>query len=194
VHLGVDLDGLTRYAGDLATKTMPERPFLLFGQMTTADESRSPAGTESAWTYSHLPRGVDFSPDVIARHVSVIEAVIERHAPGFGELVDASVVQSPSSLQKDDPALIQGAINGGTAQLHQQLVFRPVPGLGGAITPVDRLYLGGCSAHPGGGVHGSPGYNAARSALARNGRLGRPKRRLYDALAGRIYGAGTVPV
>ena len=71
-------------------------------------------------------------------------------------------MQSPAVLQQQNPALVGGAINGGTAQLHQQLVFRPVPGLGGAATVIDRLYLAGSSAHPGGGVHGGPGANAAR--------------------------------
>ena len=50
--------------------------------------------------------------------------------------------------------------------LPQELIFRPVPGLGRAETPVARLYLGGASAHPGGGVHGAAGMNAARAALA----------------------------
>ena len=71
-----------------------------------------------------------------------------------------------------NPSLVDGAINAGTAAIHQQLVFRPVPGLGRADTPVDRLYLAGASAHPGGGVHGAAGANAARAALARDGRLG----------------------
>lgn len=50
-----------------------------------------------------------------------------------------------------------GAINGGTANLQQQLIFRPVPGIGRAETPVTDLYLGSASAHPGGGVHGACG-------------------------------------
>jgi phytoene dehydrogenase-like protein len=65
------------------------------------------------------------------------------------------------------------------------LVFRPVPGLGRAETPIKQLYLGSASAHPGGGVHGACGANAARAALAhdriaRIGRL-RPGRRRTDA-------------
>ncbi len=58
-------------------------------------------------------------------------------------------------------------MHGGTAQLHQQLVFRPVPGRGRASTPVAGLYLASASAHPGGGVHGACGANAARLALRR---------------------------
>ncbi len=190
VHLGVDLDGLTRYAADLATRQVPREPFLLFGQMTTADPSRSPDGTESAWAYTHLPSGVQFSDEVIAEHVARIEACIERHAPGFTDLVVGRYVQSPRQLEQANPSLVHGAVNGGTAQLHQQLVFRPVPGLGGATTPIDRLFLSGSSAHPGGGVHGGPGSNAARAALARDGLLGGGRRKAGQLLMGRIYRGG----
>jgi hypothetical protein len=53
-------------------------------------------------------------------------------------------------------------------------MFRPVPGLGRSDTPIDRLYLCNASAHPGGGVHGGPGANAARAALARNRQVAGP--------------------
>jgi phytoene dehydrogenase-like protein len=64
-------------------------------------------------------------------------------------------------------------VNGGTASLHQQLIFRPIAGLGRADTPIRGLFLGSASAHPGGGVHGACGANAARAVLAaaRTGRL-----------------------
>jgi phytoene dehydrogenase-like protein len=187
VHLGVDLDGLTRYAADLATKQVPESPFILLGQMTTADPTRSPAGTESAWAYTHLPHGVEFDDELVDKQVRRIEAVVERHAPGFGELIVGRYVQSPARLQEENPSLVHGAVNGGTAQLHQQLVFRPVPGLGGANTPIDRLFLAGSSAHPGGGVHGACGSNAARTALARAGVLGAARRGVTSLALRRIY-------
>jgi phytoene dehydrogenase-like protein len=187
VHLGVDLAGLTRYAGDLATRTVPENPFLVVGQMTTSDPSRSPRGTESAWCYTHLPERVDLDEAHLARHVERVEAVLERHAPGFGATVLAREVQAPWEFQGTDANLVGGAINNGTAALHQQLVFRPVPGLARAETVVDRLYLASAAAHPGGGVHGGPGSNAARAAILRDGRAGALRRRLIDAAFARIY-------
>lgn len=187
VHLGVDLDGLTDYAADLATRRIPRNPFILFGQMTTADPSRSPDGTESAWAYTHLPRHVTFTDEDIDRQVQRIEGAVEKHAPGFRASVIARHVQSPYDLERNDWNLVTGAINGGTAQLHQQLIFRPVPGLGGAATPVDRLFLAGSSAHPGGGVHGAPGSNAAHAALAREAFGGRVRRAVQNSLMSRIY-------
>jgi phytoene dehydrogenase-like protein len=168
VHLGADLNGLTRYAAHLATDEMPPHPFLLLGQMTTADASHSPPGTESVWAYTHLPHRRSWSSDEIAAHVTRMEAVLEEHAPGFGRLVVGRNVFSPGDLQQQNPSLVGGALGGGTAAAFQQLFLRPVPGLGRADTPVDRLYLASSSAHPGGGVHGAPGANAARAALARD--------------------------
>jgi phytoene dehydrogenase-like protein len=91
---------------------------------------------------------------------------IERLAPGFGSRILARRVLGPHQLEARDANLVGGAINGGTAQLHQELIFRPVPGRGRAETPVRGLYLASASAHPGGGVHGASGMNAARAALA----------------------------
>lgn len=168
VHLGADLDGLTRYAATLACGEVPREPFLLVGQMTVADPTRSPAGTQSLWSYTHLPHRRHWSAGEIAEHVARMEAVLEEHAPGFGQLVRGRYVAGPADLERGDPSLVGGAIGGGTATAYQQLFLRPVPGLGRADTPIDRLFLASASAHPGGGVHGAPGANAARAALARH--------------------------
>ncbi len=187
VHMGVDMDGLSEYATALSMRRDPQRPFVLVGQMTTSDPRRSPPGTESAWAYTHLPQEAGDDPERVARQVERVMETIERHAPGFGRLVVGTHVQSPAMLQEHNPALVGGAINGGTAQLHQQLVFRPVPGLAGAATVIDRLFLAGSSAHPGGGVHGGPGSNAARAALIRSGVLGGVRRSVTAQLLKRIY-------
>jgi phytoene dehydrogenase-like protein len=155
---------------------VPAHPFLIVGQMTTADATRSPAGTETVWGYTHVPARVrgdaggtltgkwdDAEADAFADRM---EAEIEARAPGFRTLVRGRHVLAPPALEAADANLVNGAINGGTAQLHQQLVFRPVPGLGRAGTPVRGLFLASASAHPGGGVHGACGANAARAALA----------------------------
>jgi phytoene dehydrogenase-like protein len=179
VHLGTDLDGLSRFATELTLGEMPTQPLLLAGQMTTADPVRSPAGTESMWVYTHLPKRDRWTADEIATHAERIEATMEKHAPGFADLVAGRHVTGPQDFEAENPSRVGGTINGGTAAAYQQLIFRPVPGLGRADTPIDRLYLASSSAHPGGAVHGAPGANAARAALVRN----RP-------VLGRAYRAG----
>jgi phytoene dehydrogenase-like protein len=186
VHLGADDLGLVRWSADLESRTLPASPYMLFGQMTTADASRSPAGTESAWAYTHLPRGIDDdeSADELARRM---DATVEAFAPGFGGRVVHRQVQRPGDIESADPNLVSGAVNGGTAQLFQQLIFRPVPGLGRPETVVDNLYLGGSSAHPGGGVHGVCGALAARAALRAHGVAGRLRRRAVSAALDLVY-------
>lgn len=177
VHLGADADGLVRWMADLNTRTVPHHPFMLFGQMTTADSTRSPQGTESAWAYTHLPRDVidDASADQLSQ---AVDRVLEEHAPGFADQIVGKFIQRPSELTASDANLVGGAVNGGTAQLQQQLIFRPTPGFGRAETPIEGLFLGSAGAHPGGGVHGVCGRNAATAALASDGLTGWPRRKI----------------
>jgi phytoene dehydrogenase-like protein len=181
VHLGADHHGLIRWLADLNTATVPNKPFILFGQMTTADPSRSPSGTESAWAYTHLSR--DTNDDESADKLAVtVDRVLEEHAPGFGGHVVGRVVQRPSDLEANDANLSGGAINGGTAQLQQQIIFRPTPGFGRAETPLANVFLGSASAPPGGSVHGICGRNAAQAALKSDGLRGWPRRRLNQTM------------
>lgn len=172
IHLGGDVAGLVDFGADLAAGRVPRDPFMLLGQMTLADPLRSPPGTESVWAYTHLPHSRTLTDAELDEQVRRMTAVIERHAPGFGDRVVARVVSRPGDLQARNPSLVRGALMAGTAQVHQMLVFRPTPGLGRPDTPVDGLFLAGATAHPAGAVHGAPGANAARAALARGGRLG----------------------
>jgi phytoene dehydrogenase-like protein len=189
VHLGADLNGLTRYSAELATDSVPSHPFMLLGQMSTADPSHSPPGTESVWAYTHLPHRAKWSGNEIDAHVHRMESVLEENAPGFRSQVAGRNVFSPADLERDNPSLVGGALGGGTAAAFQQLFLRPIPGLGRADTPVDRLFLASASAHPGGGVHGAPGSNAARAALARDrGLTGGAYRAAINAAHRAVYG------
>lgn len=175
VHLVESVDALTMSRAQIACGLIPSDPFLLVGQQSIADPSRQPPGCETAWAYTHLPRDIkgDALGEIgaltergnVERLADRMEERIEKHAPGFRSLIRGRHVASQFDLEARDGNLVGGAIAGGTAQLHQQLVFRPVPGLGRPETQIPGLYLASASAHPGGGVHGGPGANAARVAL-----------------------------
>ena len=183
VHVADSLNELSRWSVDLATHTIPARPFLLFGQQSMTDPTRQPAGAETAWAYTHVPRRIDhdagneisgrWDADDESAMTERIELRIEELAPGFKASIIGRHIFTPETLQAADANLQGGAINGGTAQLHQQLVLRPVRGLGRPGTFIDGLFLASAGAHPGGGVHGACGANAARAALAAE-RIRRP--------------------
>jgi phytoene dehydrogenase-like protein len=186
VHVAEGIPGLTRASVQLAEREIPDRPFLVLGQYSMVDPTRSPAGTETAWAYTHVPQE-PVRDAVGALHgdwrdgaqagsfADRMEEEVERLAPGFRKLIRARHLQTPVDLQGSNRNLVGGAINGGTAQLHQQAIFRPYPGMGRPTTPVPGLYLASASAHPGGGLHGGAGGNAATAALRRE-RLAYPRR------------------
>ncbi len=100
---------------------------------------------------------------------------IERHAPNVPGAIVARQVLTPLDLE-ETYGLTEGNIFHGDLRLDQLYVMRPVPGWARYRTPVDGLYLCGAGAHPGGGVTGAPGYNAARQALRDRGRRRSPMR------------------
>ncbi|WP_375424156.1 phytoene desaturase family protein [uncultured Friedmanniella sp.] len=184
VHIIDSMDQLSRAQAAITSHSIPAEPFLLVGQMTTADPTRSPAGTEALWAYTHVPQEArrDDGPDGLTgrwdrdeceRFADRMQARIEKYAPDLASRIIARRVLGPYELQARNENLVRGALGGGTANLQQQLIFRPVTGTGRADTAVRGLFLGSASAHPGGGVHGAPGSNAARAVLAaaRTGRL-----------------------
>lgn len=198
------VDALRRYAGQVLRGDVPDKPFVLMGQMTTADPSRSPAGTESAWGYTHVPRHPrrDAGPDgigggwtdsdaqVVADRMT---ARVEECAPGFSDRVLARTVELVGAPGRRS-GIGAGTVGGGTAALASQLVFRPIPGLGLPSTPVAGLFLASSSAHPGGGGHGAPGHNAARAALRADGRAGRVLAGVLAGAESRLQGPGRGPL
>jgi phytoene dehydrogenase-like protein len=176
VHVADSMDALTRTASQLSRQLIPDQPFLVMGQYSMVDPTRQPEGKETAWAYTHVPQQAKgdaggeldgtWEGEQLETFVARMEAEIERRAPGFGALIRKRHVFAPPTMEAENPNLVRGAINAGTAQIHQQLIFRPTPGAGRSETPIRGLFIAGASAHPGGGVHGAAGANAARAVLA----------------------------
>ena len=177
VHVAESLDFLSEVTGTLERQGIPPRPFLIFGQYDQADPTRSPPGSATAWAYTHVPQHARFDAggELTGRwdageldaYAARMESEIEALAPGFGERVLGRSIMGPHELEGHNRNLVGGAINGGTAQFHQQLIFRPILGAGRPETAVPGLLLASASAHPGGGVHGAPGAIAATALLHR---------------------------
>ena len=158
VHLGGTLEEIAASERAAWVGKQVERPFVLLAQPSLFDPSRAPAGHHTAWGYCHVPNGSRFN--MLER----IETQIERFAPGFRRRIIARSVLPPVELERRNPNLIGGDINGGIQDL-RQLFFRPT--YMRYKTPVRGLYICSSSTPPGGGVHGMCGYHAAQSALRR---------------------------
>jgi phytoene dehydrogenase-like protein len=175
VHVAEGIDALTMQAAELARGLIPATPSLVLGQYGHFDPSRAPAGKDTAWAYTHVPQRIrgdargeltgGWDEHETALFADRMEDQVEALAPGFRSLIRGRHVFTPLTFEQANRNLVNGAINGGTAQIQQQMIFRPLPSLGRPETPVEGLFLGSSSAHPGGGVHGAPGANAAAAAL-----------------------------
>ena len=90
--------------------------------------------------------------------------VIERYAPRFRSLIEHKQVLTPLDLERRF-GITGGNIFHGEMSLDQMFALRPVAGWARYRTPITGHYLCGAGAHPGGGVMGAPGHNAAAAIL-----------------------------
>jgi phytoene dehydrogenase-like protein len=158
VHLGGSEDEIAASEAAMSHGRYSERPFVLLAQPSLFDPSRAPTGKHTAWAYCHVPNACEFDM------LPILEAQIERFAPGFRDCILARRVFSPAALEKMDANLIGGDISGGAMDI-RQFVFRPT--WRHYATSARDLYLCSSSTPPGGGVHGMCGYHAARLAVSR---------------------------
>lgn len=158
VHLGGTLDQIDAAEAAAWRGQIPERPYVLVAQQSLFDPTRAPGEAQVAWAYCHVPPGshVDMAP--------MIEAQIERAAPGFRDRILARHILSPARFERYNPNYVGGDINGGIQDLWG-IVARPALRLVPYATPLTGVYLCSSSTPPGGGVHGMCGYHAARAVL-----------------------------
>ena len=120
VHLGGTLDEIAAGEAAVGRGEHPERPFILLAQQSLFDPTRAPEGKHTVWAYCHVPNGSTF--DMTER----IEAQIERFAPGFRDRILAKRMAGTAELERWNPNLVGGDINGGYMDL-RQLFTRPMP-------------------------------------------------------------------
>jgi phytoene dehydrogenase-like protein len=158
IHLGGTIDEIASAESEVARGEIPARPFVLVAQQSLFDETRAPRGQHTLWAYCHVP--FNCQVDMSER----IESQIERFAPGFRDCILARHKSGVADLEKSNPNLAGGDINGGAANLWQ-LIARPILSSVPYRSPLPGIYLCSASTPPGGGVHGMCGYHAARAAL-----------------------------
>lgn len=169
VHLGGTFSEIAESEAQVTAGRHSERPYVLVAQPSLFDRSRVPASGETLWAYCHVPHGSDRDM------TQVVEAQIERYAPGFRDIIVERRAIGPAGLEAYNPNYIGGDINGGRQDL-RQLFSRPVSLHRPYDTPVDGVYMCSSSTPPGGGVHGMCGFHAAERVLAKEfGITGAPR-------------------
>lgn len=158
VHVGGTLEEIALAERQVNRGRMPDRPFVLVGQQYVADPSRAVGATRPLYAYAQVPNGWtgDATP--------LIEAQIERFAPGFRDRILARHVRSVAGMEAHNPNYVGGDVVTG-ANDPLQLVFRPRVALDPYSLGVPGTYLCSAATPPGAGAHGMCGWNAAQAAL-----------------------------
>jgi phytoene dehydrogenase-like protein len=167
------LDYMDRAYTDAKQTGMSKQPIVEILIPSTVDDSLAPAGRHVASLFCQqfapkLPDNADGSPRSWdhAREAAadLIIDTVEAWAPGFKSSVIAREIHSPLDLERKF-GLTGGDIMHGSMSLDQLWSARPILGHGAYRGPLKGLYMCGAGTHPGGGVTGAPGHNAAREIL-----------------------------
>ena len=167
IHIGATTEYIERAYEDARRGQPSERPVIEMTIPTSVDRTLAPAGHHIVGLF------VQYAPYTLAGSswdqqrepfADRVVAEITRYAPNFARSILHRQVLAPPDLEARF-GLTGGNIFQGAMPLHQLFAFRPVPGWGDYRTPLRGLYLCGAATHPGGGVMGACGRNAAVAVL-----------------------------
>ena len=172
IVIGPSLDYMDRAYLSARSGLWSAEPIIEMLLPSTLDDSLAPAGAHVASLFcQHFPYQVEGGWEARREQAAdAIVATVERYAPGFAGSVIARSPLSPLDLERRF-GLVGGDIFLGRMSLDQLFSARPILGHADYRMPLPGLYLCGSGAHPGGGVTGAPGHNAARAILADRRRL-----------------------
>lgn len=162
------LDWMDRAFRDSVEGGMAQAPVVELLIPSVLDTSLAPPGCHVASLFAQhfAPRlpGRRWDDAARAEAAARVLDIVERFAPGFRRLIVGQLALSPADLEERF-GLVDGDIFHGAMRLDQLWAARPLLGMGSYRTPIRGLWLCGAGAHPGGGVTGLPGRNAARAIL-----------------------------
>jgi phytoene dehydrogenase-like protein len=166
VHIGPGIDDLERAFDASKYGDVAAGPYLDVAFPSVHDPSMAPAGRHIMsvhMQYAPYNRrgGWDGQADALA---ATVLKTLETHAPGIGALVEHRQVFTPLDLERTF-GLAGGHIHHGELALDQLFTMRPTLGWADYTTPIRGLYLCGSGTHPGNGLTGASGANAARRIL-----------------------------
>lgn len=167
MHICPDMEYVERAWDDAKYGRPSQSPLLELTVPTMYDASLAPAGKHIMGIFlQYAPYKLRQSnwDEQRAPFANRVIQLVEEYAPGFASLIEHMQVLTPLDLERRF-GLTGGNIFHGEMSLDQMFVMRPVPGCARYRTPIPGLYLCGSGTHPGGGVMGAPGYNAAREML-----------------------------
>lgn len=177
LQIGPGIDYLEKAFDASKYGEISAEPYLDITFPTLHDPSLAPAGAHVMSIYmQYAPYRLSGGRSWNDQRAALTEAVVrtlEHYAPGIRSLIRAQQTLTPEDLERTY-ALTGGHILHGEPALDQLFTMRPVLGWAQYRTPIDHLYMCGAGTHPGGGVTGGPGQNAAREiardvrALRRN--------------------------
>jgi phytoene dehydrogenase-like protein len=167
VHVGPDIDYLERAYDAAKYGDFSPAPYLDITVPTLADPSLAPEGRHVLSVYAQFAPYELKQGDGATRREEFADAVVKtlaRYAPNVAGSIIARQIITPADLEREY-GLSGGHSLHGEMSLDQFYTFRPVIGWAQYRTPVPALYLCGAGTHPGGGVTGAPGANAAREII-----------------------------
>ena len=172
IILAPTLDYMDAAFDDARAHGWSRRPVVELLIPSTLDDSLAPPGAHVASLFCQgfsptLPAGRSWDDEREAAADAILD-VVESYAPGFKASVLARQIHSPLDLERKF-GLAGGDIFHGRMSLDQLWSARPVLGHGSYRSPIAGLWMCGAGTHPGGGVTGAPGHNAAKAILRARG-------------------------
>jgi phytoene dehydrogenase-like protein len=168
VHLCPDQDFIERAYDDAKYGEISQNPVVECTMPTSLDPTVAPPGKHLMSMFTqYAPYTLADGPWTDALKNEYADRcfdIVEQYAPGFKSSVIDRQILTPVDLESIF-GLTGGSIFQGAMPLHQLFMFRPVPGFASYNTPLKGLYMCGAATHPGGGVMGAAGLNAARVML-----------------------------